>query len=199
MAKLTYEIEMTPTNASKIDAINKILLGESYTEEAPAKKSAKTTSEPSASSKSTDTQESSTSTVSLEDVKNAAKKAKSEFGEEFAMKVLKDAGVDVKTTLGRSMAAIDEELYESVIASWTAGPQESEDNLEDDDDFGDDDLDEDEGDVDADAVKTALKAYSKEHGRDKAKEVMSNHKVKALSGVDDLSGAALAKLMKDLV
>lgn len=180
MAKLTYEIEMTPENASKIDAVNKILLGGAYTEEA-----------------ATASKEDSSS-VSFEDVKAAAKKAKSDHGDDFAMKVLIDAGIETKSTLGRSIAAIPENQYESVIAVWQTGPQESEEE-ELEDELDDDLDDEDEGDVDPDAVKTALKAYSKEHGRDKAKEIMSKHKVKALSGVDDLNGSTLAKLMKELV
>ena len=202
MAKLTYEIEMSPENAGKIDAINKILLGDAYTEEAPPKTStAKTT-------KAEEQREASTAkasyTLSLDDVKAAAKAAKAEFGEEFAMQVLKDAGVKVATTLGRSMSAIDEEQYEEVITAWEAGPQQTEqsdDTPDDDDDFGDDDdgLDDDSGEVDAEAVKTALKAYSKEHGRDEAKAIMTKHGAASLSKVDDLPAKKLAAMMKDLV
>lgn len=192
---LTYSIELTPENASKIDQINKILLGESYTEEHKMDEPNKTSAKKAAPAKKAEPEEESTG-LTLEDIRTAAKKAKSEFGEEFTMQVLKDADVDVKATLGRSMSAIPEEQYEDVIAAWQAGPQESDD-LEDDD--LEDDLEEDEGEVDAEAVKTALKAYSKEHGRDEAKAIMTKHKVKALSGVDDLKPAALAKLMKELV
>ena len=68
----------------------------------------------------------SSSDVTLDDVKKAAKKAKADHGEEFAMEVLKAAGVEVATTLGRSMSKIDEDMYEAIIAAWEEGPQPTE-------------------------------------------------------------------------
>lgn len=205
MAKLTYEIEMSPENAGKIDAINKILLGAAYTEEAPAKpapKAEKPAAKAAPAKAAPAKEEKADEGISLTEFRNAAKAAKSEFGEEFAMKVLKDCGVAVKDTLGRSTSAANADQYEEIIAAWKAGPQESEEEeLDDDDGFGDDDdLDsEEEAEVDAEAVKTALKAYSKEHGRDAAKEIMTKHGAAALSKVDDLPAAKLAAMMKELV
>ena len=205
MAKLTYEIEMSPENAGKIDAINKILLGAAYTEEAPAKPAPK--AEKPAAKAVPAKEEKADDSISLTEFRNAAKAAKAEFGEEFAVKVLKDCGVAVKDTLGRSTSSASADQYEEIIAAWQAGPQESEEEeseeeeLDDDDGLGDDDdLDgEEEAEVDAEAVKTALKAYSKEHGRDAAKEIMTKHGAAALSKVDDLPAAKLAAMMKELV
>lgn len=203
MAKLIYELEMSPENAGKIDAINKILLGADYTEEAPAKKPAETATaqESTTKSKASNATAKADKGIQFTEFRNAAKAAKSEFGEEFTMKVLKDCGVAVKDTLGRSISAASADQYEEIIAAWKAGPQESQEKeLDDDDGLGDDDLDgEDEAEVDAEAVKTALKAYSKEHGRDEAKAIMAKHGAAALSKVDDLPAAKLSAMMKELV
>lgn len=189
---VTYAIELTPENAPKIDAINRIILGSAYS-----------TVEAKVAATEIEKAEESTG-ATLDDVKNAAKKAKADHGEEFAMEVLKTAGVDVAATLGRSMAKIDADMYDAIIADWVEGPQvteqasdEPEDDLDEDDGFGDDE--EDTSEVTADAVKTALKAYAKEVGRDEAKEIMQKHGAAALSKVDDCTPKQLAAMFAELV
>lgn len=197
---LTYQIELTPENASKIDAINKVLLGESYSQEETAVKAPKPAASKSSKKPTKTTEpEAPASGLSLEDIRSAAKAAKAEFGEEFTMQVLKDAGVEVKATLGRSVSAIPTESYEEIAATWKSGPQQGDLDLEDDlDELDSDDL-ESEDEVDAEAVKVALKAYSKEHGREEAKAIMTKYKVSALSKVDSLENKQLVALMKELV
>lgn len=218
--QVTYTIELTPENAPKIDAINRIILGTAYStmetkvaateiEKAATKASAqaaKTTTKadkPATKAKAEPKAEESTG-ATLDDVKSAAKKAKADHGEEFAMEVLKTAGVAVAATLGRSMAKIDADMYDAIIAAWVEGPQateqtsdEPEDDLDEDDGFGDDE--EDTSEVTADAVKTALKAYSKEVGRDEAKEIMQKHGAAALSKVGDCTPKQLSAMFAELV
>lgn len=218
---VTYAIELTPENAPKIDAINRIILGSAYStveakvaateiEQKATKASAQSKADKAVAADNQKVaqqakaeQEAETSSVTLDDVKKAAKQAKADHGEDFAMEVLKAAGVEVGTTLGRSMAKIDADMYEAIIAAWVEGPQPTEqasDEPEDDglDDDGFDD-EEDTAEVTADAVKTALKAYAKEVGRDEAKEIMQKHGAAALSKVDDCTPKQLAAMFAELV
>lgn len=202
--QVTYSIALTPENAEKIDQVNRILLGESYTAEAPAKAAtAKAAEKPApAATKEPATE---ASGLTLDQVKRAAKKAKSAHGEDFANSVLDEFDVKAAASLGRRMSAIDEADYQAIVDKWVAGPQvteqaadEPEDDL--DDGFDDDDgLGEDESEVTADAVKTALKAYAKEVGRDEAKEIMQKHGAAALSKVDDCTPAQLKAMFAELV
>lgn len=220
---VTYAIELTPENAPKIDAINRIILGTAYStvetkvaateiEQKATKASAQAKADQAVAADNQKVaqqakaeQEAEASSVTLDDVKKAAKKAKADHGEDFAMEVLKAAGVAVGTTLGRSMTKIDADMYEAIIAAWVEGPQATEqssdepedDGLDDDDGFGDDE--EDTAEVTADAVKTALKAYAKEVGRDEAKEIMQKHGAAALSKVDDCTPKQLAAMFAELV
>jgi len=219
---VTYAIELTPENAPKIDAINRIILGTAYStvetkvaateiEQKATKASAQakadkavTADNQKVAQQAKAEQEAEASSITLDDVKKAAKKAKADHGEEFTMEVLKTAGVDVAATLGRSMAKIDADMYDAIIAAWVEGPQvteqasdEPEDDLDEDDGFGDDE--EDTAEVTADAVKTALKAYAKEVGRDEAKEIMQKHGAAALSKVDDCTPKQLSAMFAELV
>ena len=201
---LTYQLALIPENAGKIDAINKIILGESYSQESESVKPGKSAASAGTPSKKTESAPDTTSTISLADFKAAAKAAKTEFGEEFAMEVLKEAGVKTATTLGRSISAVDADQYGDIIELWQSGPQttSSDDTPEDDlDDDEDDFEDEDDtsAEVSADAVKTALKAYAKEQGRDEAKAIMTKYGASALSAVDDLPAKKLAAMLKELV
>lgn len=201
--QVTYSIALTPENAEKIDQVNRILLGESYTAKAPAKTTqAKEPAKKEAPAKTETTTES--SGLTLDQVKRAAKKAKSAHGEDFANSVLDSFGVKAAASLGRRMSSIDESDYQAIVDAWVAGPQtepasdEPEDDL--DDGFDDDDgLGDDESEVTADAVKTALKAYAKEVGRDEAKEIMQKHGAAALSKVDDCTPAQLKAMFAELV
>lgn len=203
--QVTYHIDLIPENAEKIDAINKIVLGEAYTASAPTKSSAAATESTKAETTSSKAASAPETSVTLDDVKNAAKKCKRNHGEDFANSVLDEFGVSTGASLGRRMSAIDEADYEAIIAKWAEGPQATEqasdepedDDFEDDDD--DDGLDDDEAEVTADAVKTALKAYAKDTGREEAKAIMTKHGAKALSDVDNLPAAKLAAMFKELV
>ena len=194
---VTYSISLIPENAAKIDAVNKILLGDSYSQEPTApKKSAKTVTEVASS---TESKESSADVgVTLESFKSAAKKAKSDHGEDFTMAVLKEAGVEVAATLGRSMSKVDGSDYKAIMDVWLEGPQATEQaDDSSDDDF--DDEEEDESEVTVDAVKLALKAYAKEKGRDEAKAIMIENGASALSKVDDCTPKQLSAMMSKLV
>lgn len=201
--QVTYSIALTPENADKIDQVNRILLGESYTAEAPAKAPAKEPAKKAAPAKTETTTES--SGLTLDQVKRAAKKAKSAHGEDFANSVLDEFDVKAASSLGRRMSAIDEGDYDAIVEKWAAGPQVTEQASDEpeydlDDGFDDDDgLGDDESEVTADAVKTALKAYAKEVGRDEAKEIMQKHGAAALSKVDDCTPAQLKAMFAELV
>jgi len=193
MAQVTYTIDLTPDNASKIDQVNHILIGGDYTKKTPSATDTKTTTT------TTTEPDDTASGITLDEVKAAAKLAKKDHGEDFAIQVLKDHDVAVTATLGRSMAKIPEADYRSIITAWEAGPSET-DNLEDDglgDGLDDDGLG-DDSNINPEAVKTALKAYSKSNGRDEAKAIMTANGAKALSNVDDCSQEQLAAMMKEL-
>jgi hypothetical protein len=207
--QVTYAIELTPENAPKIDAINRIILGTAYTSvdskvaATEIEKEATTASSKAPAAKEPAKTE--TSGLTLDQVKRAAKKAKSAHDEDFANSVLDSFGVKEASTLGRRMSSIDESDYQAIVDAWAAGPQvaeqasdEPEDDL--DDGFDDDDgLGDDESEVTAEAVKTALKAYAKEVGRDEAKEIMTKHGAAALSKVDDCTPAQLKAMFAELV
>lgn len=187
MNSVTYSIELTEANAGKIDAINQIMLGSTKT--APAD----TTSDKTTNSET----KSKTSGKTVKDVKVAAKAAKGEHGEEFVKAALVSVGVEVPETLIKAINGMAEDGYAGLIAALEAGPKD-DDGLGDDDDdgFGDD---EDEANVDPEAVKTALKAYAKEKGRDKAKEIMEANGLKALSDVASAAAPILKSVLKALL
>ena len=210
MSQVTYTLELIPANASKIDQINRIVLGAAYTTEGANIKAAPSASAPAKQAdadvaaddlKSASQGAAEASTTTLEELKTAAKKAKKDHGEEFTMQVLTDAGVKVGSSLGRSMSAVSANQYDEVIALWVAGPQTAPAADEPEDDgFGDeDDGLEDTSEVTAEAVKTALKAYSKSAGRDEAKAIMTEHGASALSKVDDCTPAQLKAMFAKLV
>ena len=188
---VNYQIALTPDNAELIDKMNKITMGADYSKPAKSAKPEKKESKP----EKKETKPEATGTTA-DQLKDAAKAAKKDHGEEFAMSVLKDAGVEGEK-LGRAIKNVDADDYDEIIAKWQAGPTESkEDDL--DDDGLDDDLDSGT-DIDPEAVKTALKAYSKEQSREEAKAIMTKNGAKALSNVDDCTQEQLAAMMKVLV
>ncbi len=198
MTKVIYEVEMTPANAPKIDAVNRILLGEDYIAEAPKTKPAEKAA-PKAKKEAVEE-----TGTTLDELKKAAKKSKAEHGEDFTMQVLKDAGIEVAATLGRSISKIPVEAYDSIIQDWADGPKVTEqtsdepedDGLDEDDGFGDE---ENTSEVTAEAVKTALKAYAKEVGRDEAKEIMQKHGASALSKINECTPKQLSAMFAELV
>ena len=202
--QITYTVALTPENAEKIDQVNRILLGKTYTAETSAETAVEDVNKPAPTTKKETGAEA--SGLTLDQVKRAAKKAKSAHGEDFANEVLDSFDVKEGASLGRRMSAIDESDYQAIVDAWVAGPQaeqasnepEDDDDL-DDDDLGDDGLDDDESEVTAEAVKTALKAYAKEVGRDEAKDIMQKHGATALSKVDDCTPAQLKAMFAELV
>ena len=194
---LTYQIELTPENAGLIDKVNSLLVP-GYATSAPSSSPSETVT------KATEAPAETTGPT-IADVKTAAKAAKKEHGEDFANEVLDGAGVKAGTTLGRRMSAIDQAQYAEVIAGWEAGPQAAPATDDDNDGLGDDLDDDDDGLGDdtppptVEAVKTALKAYSKSTGRAEAKKIMSDNGVAALSNVDDCTPEQLTAMFKLLV
>ena len=193
---VNYQVALTPENAPLIDQMNQLVLGAGDA----SKKSAPTATEAGTTTKS---KSSDTASVTLDDVKSAAKAAKKDHGEDFAMQVLKDAKVDVNATLGHSMGKIDASQYDAIIAAWKAGPQLTEEasDIPDDDGFGDDDdgFGDDTPTVSVDAVKDTLKAYAKSESREAAKKIMNDNGAKALSDVDKCDQDQLAAMLKAMV
>tara|TARA_R110000744_G_scaffold111086_2_gene209299 strand:+ start:840 stop:1469 length:630 start_codon:yes stop_codon:yes gene_type:complete len=203
---LTYAIALIPENAGKIDAINRIILGETLSAQAPIEK-AKTAVEKTAKEKpaaKTVVKETNTdSATSMDDLKAAAKAAKAAHGEDFVKQVMEDNDIKPLASLGRSMSKIALDQYDDVIAGWKAGPKAADDLGDDldDDDLGDDLDDDDLGDEapTPEAVKLALKAYSQAGNREEAKALMKANGAKALSDVDNCTAAQLTAMFAKLV
>lgn len=194
---ITYAIAVTAENATKIDQINRILLGAGYTVPAEAEvaettKAGKGKADAVKATKETPKEEE----ITFEQFKAAAKAVKEAHGEEFAMEALKALNVEA-TGLGRAISKVDKGDYADVMETWSAGPVTG---ASDDDGFGeDDDLgEESEAEVTVEAVTTALKAMAKTD-RDGAKAIMLKHGAKALSEVSKCKPAQLAAMMKELV
>ena len=183
---INYQIALVPENAELIDKMNKMTMGADYSKPAKSSPTEKKETKPAKSEKKETASE-----VDMEALKNAAKAAKKDHGEEFAMSVLADNNVE-GDKLGRAIKNVTADNFDAIIKAWQAGPTESDDL--DDDGFGDD-----EAEVDAEAVKIALKAYAKEVGREEAKAIMNKNGAKALSNVDDCTPEQLANIMKALV
>ena len=221
MAKVIYEIEMNAENAPMIDQVNRLLLGEGYTEEAPAKTTKPAATKPAAKPAATkppakpaakvekDTGGDSDDEMSLADFKTAVKKAKAEHGEDFITATLVANGAKAGNPLGRMVSSIDADDYTDIVAAFVAGPTEQAEEAEEDDfvagpteqaeeaeedDF--DDEEEDSSEVTADAVKVAAKAYAKEVGRDEAKEIMNSNGAATLTKIADCTAKQLQAMFK---
>lgn len=222
MAQVTFIFD-TETESQKIKLINEVLFGQNATtattaaEAAPSPKpkqaamrAPKETTAPSESdtqATESSAKSSSSSKVTFDEFKAAAKKAKTDHGEDFVMEVLLAAGTEKQSTLLKTVQEADKELYANIIEAWAEGPQakaepEAEAKADDlDDGLGDDGLGDEaeEAEVSADAVKLALKAYAKEKSRDEAKAIMNNNGAKTLTDVEKCSQKQLAAMMKELV
>jgi hypothetical protein len=189
MNSVTYTVALTPENAPAIDAINKILLSGDYgrcagTPAAPV-------STPTAAPTSTDDYTAA--------VKRAAAANKAEHGEEFCLSVLDTLGIETAKTLRGSLKNITEAKYKDVLRAWAAGPVAAAPD-EDVDDWDDDEEEETApAKVDPEAVKTAVRAYAKEHGREAAKKVMDKFGAEALSTLEELDAKSLAGLFKAVI
>jgi hypothetical protein len=186
--KVIYEIDLAPENAKKIDQINKILLGESYEEEAPAKPAkGKSGSLFEDSSDANDCPD-------LDSFTSCAKNCKEEHGEEFCMLVLEDEGIETAKTLRGSVKKVPEEKRRAVMKLWVKGPQKGK---SDDWEEEEEEEEEDTSKVTSDAVKKAVKAYAEEHSKEKAKKVMSACGFGSLAAInDDADEDDLKKLFK---
>ena len=199
MAKVIYEIEMNAENAPMIDQVNRLLLGNGYTEEAvvPAKTDSKpaATKQPAkpAAKVEKETPATDDDEMSLADFKTAVKKAKAEHGEEFCKQTLEANGAKKNDPLGRMVSAIDADDYADLVAAFVEGPTEQAEEAEEDD-F--DDEEEDSSEVTADAVKVAAKAYAKEVGRDEAKEIMNSNGAATLTKIADCTAKQLQAMFK---
>lgn len=200
MPIVKYEIEMIPENAALIDQINRLVMGDAYTEEAPAKTASKNTSKPAtkpaAKTEKKDAGGSAEEEMSLADFKAVVKKAKADHGEDFCKEILEANGAKAGP-LGRMVSAIDADEYADVVAALEAGPSDSgKEEEEEDDGFGEEEED-DDSEVDAEAVKKAAKAYAKEVGRDEAKEIMNKHGAATLTKIGDCSQKQLQAMFKE--
>lgn len=200
MPSVQYTVEMTLENAELIDQINRLVMGDAYTEEAPAKPAAKTTkpaatktakAEPEPEEPAAETE---AAEMSLADFKAVVKQAKADHGEEFCKATLAAAGAE-NAPLGRMVSAIDDDDYGTVAATLEAGPAEKPAAEEEEDD-GFDDEPEDTSEVTAEAVKKAAKAYAKEVGRDEAKEIMTSNGAATLTKIDDCNEKQLKAMFK---
>lgn len=200
MPIVKYEVEMTPENAALIDQINRLVMGDTYTEEAPAKSASKNTSKPAAKetakTETKDTGGSAEEEMSLADFKEVVKKAKANNGEDFCKEILEANGAKAGP-LGRMVSAIDADDYVDVVAALEAGPAEKADEPKDEEDDDFDDEEEDDSEIDAEAVKKAAKAYAKEVGRDEAKEIMNKHGAATLTKIADCSEKQLQAMFKE--
>ena len=202
MAKVIYEIEMNAANAPMIDQVNRLLLGEGYTEETAAKTpsnkgadkpAAKTESKAESKAEEPATK-GDTDTMSLSAFKTAVKKAKADHGEDFAKATLVDGGADKDQPLGRMVSSIDADDYADIVAAFVAGPTEQAEEAEEDD--FEDEEEEDTSEVTADAVKVAAKSYAKEVGRDEAKEIMNSNGAATLTKIADCTAKQLQAMFK---
>lgn len=196
MNHITYHIELTQANAPIIDTINELLGVTSGSAKAPAKEAEK----PVKAEKPAKESKAETSGTTFDEFKKAAIKVKKEHGEDFAMEVLKEAGVNVTTKLGTSISTVKEELYDSIMQDWLDGPKVTEaasDELDDDDGFGDDD--EDEAEITPETVTAMLKAHAKDKSRDEAKKIMNDNGASSLSKVADCSAKQLKAMFDALV
>jgi len=200
MAKVIYEIEMNAENAPMIDQVNRLLLGNGYTEEAvvPAKTDSKpaATKQPAkpAAKVEKETPATDDDEMSLADFKTAVKKAKAEHGEDFTTATLVANGAKAGDPLGRMISAIEADDYADIVALFVAGPGDDAD--EGDDDGLDDEESEDTSEVTADAVKVAAKAYAKEVGRDEAKEIMNSNGAATITKIADCTAKQLQAMFK---
>lgn len=195
---VTFALALVPENAGKIDAINKIILGETYTTEAPAKTKAET-SKPKTETKAAKAPAKEKSGMDFAAFKKVVSAAKKEHGEDFVMSMLEEAGYESKGTLLKTVTSVEEDEYETIAGVLQEGPTKAAAD-EPEDDLDDDGFDDDEPyseDIDPEAVKTALRAKAKED-RDEAKAIMTKHGAATLSKVADLSQAKLAAIMKEL-
>jgi hypothetical protein len=217
MNKVTYELELTPANAMKIDVINRIILGDDYTVEFSTEAKTEVETQPTMTDKQKmpakkvveekPAEETSIGPSPAElkgptfaELKVAAKAAKVAHGNDFAMETLESLGVTMANTLGKSISAVDQSMFSDVIAAFEAGPQETPTTEEPEEDDGfDEEEEEDTSEVTAEAVKTALKAYAKSVSRDEAKAIMQEHGAAALSKVDDCTPAQLKAMFSKLL
>ena len=121
MAKVIYEIEMNAENAPMIDQVNRLLLGEGYTEEAPAK-----TTKPAATKPAATKPAATKPAAKPAATKPAAKPAATKPPAKPAAKVEKDTGgdsddemslADFKTAVKKAKAEHGEDFITATLVA----------------------------------------------------------------------------------
>lgn len=175
---INYQVELTEANASIIEQINVLLIpGYPGNADPPSK--------------------SSNPKITMSTLKKAVTAAKKDHDISFVNACIEVLDGTTSDTLAKNVASIDQDKWPAFIAALEAGPTDSDVDFDEeaDDEFEDDEIDEID-EIDANAVKLAVRAHAKEHGRDAAKALMKKHKVNSLSDINDLSTVKLIKLMK---
>lgn len=175
MPKVIFELPLIPSNAQLIAEIT-ALISKTDSVEAPVKKI-----------------ETVGDSLSIEDMKKLLKAAKTEHGETFINACYSAIGVELKSSVGRTLSSVPKDQYEVLAETLKAGPQNDSDD--ENDGFDDDGLDDDPIEISAETVQTALKAYAKEAGREEAKKIMTTNGAKSLPEVANCSTAQLAAMM----
>jgi CBS-domain-containing membrane protein len=119
------------------------------------------------------------------------------------MEVLKSAGVAVASTLGRSMAKIDPDMYDVIISAWNeaAKTPEKPDEVEKPEKPDEVEEVEEVGEtlkVTPMDVRAILRAYAKEFTREKAEKIMSKYGVHTLGGINDCTPKELSAMYIEL-
>jgi hypothetical protein len=136
--------------------------------------------------------------VTADQVKTAMTKVRDELGDDTVSEILTAFGAE-------NLRGVDKSDWPALVAAANAalaGGGEGDDGFGLDDDEGDDGfgLDDDEGgEVDADEVKTAVQAYAKKHGKEKAQAILVKNglnTVRGLASADNKTLAAIAKAVK---
>lgn len=130
------------------------------------------------------------SDLSIDDMKKLVRAAKAEHGEDFCKDCIGAVEGKTNVSLGRCLSSVKEDRYADLKALLEAGPEESDE--EDDDGLGADE-------VSVEDVKKAVRAYSKEAGRDEAKALLKKYGCGSLTQVDDLDQDDLQALMDECV
>lgn len=175
MPKVIFELPLIPSNAQLIAEITALI---SKTDNVGT---------------SSENSEIADDSLSIEDMKKLLKAAKTEHGETFINACYTAIGVELKSSVGRTLAAVPKDQYEVLAETLKAGPQS--DSNDENDGFDDDGLDDDPIEISAETVQTALKAYAKEAGREEAKKIMTSNGAKSLPEVANCSTQQLAAMM----
>lgn len=136
--------------------------------------------------------------VTADQVKAAMTKVRDELGDDTISELLTAFGAEKLKDVDKSDWAALVAAAEAALGNGGSGDDDDGFGLDDDDGFG---LDDDEGgdEVDAEEVKTAVQAYAKKHGKEKAQAILVKNglnTVRGLASADNKTLAAIAKAVK---